>query len=82
MEVDANGLATGLKYVGVGLTSLGMLGAALGVGKIFGALLDGISRNPGAKNQMMTPAFIGVAFAEFMGLLSALLGLILLFVVK
>lgn len=74
-----NQLAQGLKYIGVGLTSLGMLGAAIGVGKIFGSLLDGIARNPSAQKQMMGPAFIGAAFAEFMGLLAAVLAFMLLF---
>jgi F-type H+-transporting ATPase subunit c len=59
-----------LKFIGMGLAAMGMLGAALGVGKVFAALLEGIARNPGAKNQMMVPAFIGAAFAEFMGLLA------------
>jgi F0F1-type ATP synthase membrane subunit c/vacuolar-type H+-ATPase subunit K len=31
---DSNALAEGLKFVGVGLTALGFLGAALGVGNI------------------------------------------------
>jgi F-type H+-transporting ATPase subunit c len=75
-------LAEGLKFVGVGLTAFGFLGAALGVGKIFAALLEGIARNPSAKNQLMTPAFIGAAFAEFMGLLALVVGMVLIFVVK
>ncbi len=75
-------LAEGLKFIGVGLTALGFLGAALGVGKIFAALLEGIARNPSAKSQLMTPAFIGAAFAEFMGLLALVVGMVLIFVVK
>lgn len=75
-------LAEGLKFVGVGLTAFGFLGAALGVGKIFAALLEGIARNPSAKSQLMTPAFIGAAFAEFMGLLALVVGMVLIFVVK
>jgi F-type H+-transporting ATPase subunit c len=75
-------LAEGLKFVGVGLTAFGFLGAALGIGKIFAALLEGIARNPSAKNQLMTPAFIGAAFAEFMGLLALVVGMVLIFVVK
>lgn len=59
-----------LKFVGMGLATLGMLGAAVGVGLVFAALVDGIARNPSAKNQLMVPAFIGAAFAEFMGLLA------------
>ena len=59
-----------LKFVGMGLATLGMLGAAVGVGLVFAALVDGLARNPSAKNQLMVPAFIGAAFAEFMGLLA------------
>jgi F0F1-type ATP synthase membrane subunit c/vacuolar-type H+-ATPase subunit K len=79
---DALALAAGLKYIGVGLTAFGFLGAALGVGKVFAALLEGISRNPSAQKQLMTPAFIGAAFAEFMGLLALVVGMVLIFVVK
>jgi F-type H+-transporting ATPase subunit c len=75
-------LAEGLKFIGVGLTAFGFLGAALGVGKIFAALLEGIARNPSAKSQLMTPAFIGAAFAEFMGLLALVVGMVLIFVVN
>ena len=79
---DAQALASGLKYVGVGLTAFGFMGAALGVGKVFAALLEGIARNPAAQKQLMTPAFIGAAFAEFMGLLALVVGMVLIFVVK
>lgn len=65
-----NTLAEGLKYVGMGLCALGFGGAAIGIGSVFGSLLQGIARNPGAKGQLMVPAFIGAAFAELMGLLA------------
>ena len=67
-----------LKFIGMGLTALGMLGAAIGVGLVFSALLQGIARNPGAKNQLMVPAFIGAAFAEFMGLLAFVVGIMIM----
>lgn len=63
-------LAQGLKYIGMGLTAIGLIGAAIGVGLVFSSLLQGIARNPAAKSQLMTPAYIGAAFAEFMGLLA------------
>ena len=71
-----------LKYVGAGLACFAMLGAAIGVGNIFAALLAGIARNPAAKGSLMTPAFIGAAFAEFMGLLALVVAMVLIFVVK
>lgn len=67
-----------LKYIGVGLTAIGMMGAAIGVGSIFAALLNGIARNPGAEGKMKNLAFIGAAFAELMGLLAFVVAMIVL----
>lgn len=74
--------ALGLKYVGVGLTTLGMLGAAIGVGNIFSALINGVARNPSIEPQLMKGAFIGAALSEAMGLFAFLIALLLLFVIQ
>lgn len=68
-----------LKYIGVGLTALGMYGAALGVANIFVALLNGIARNPSAEPKLAKYFIIGAALSEFMGLLAAILGILMLF---
>jgi uncharacterized membrane protein YczE len=34
------------KYVGAGLATIGLAGAGVGIGTVFGALVLGISRNP------------------------------------
>ncbi|WPX96021.1 F0F1 ATP synthase subunit C [Candidatus Bandiella euplotis] len=73
MELEA------LKYIGVGLSSIGMLGAAIGIGNIFSALLNGIARNPSAEDKLMKSAFIGAGLAEAMGLFAFLIALLLLF---
>jgi F-type H+-transporting ATPase subunit c len=75
MELEA------LKYIGVGLTSIAMFGAAMGIGNIFAALLDGIARNPSAEDKLMKGAFIGAGLAEAMGLFAFLIALLLLFFV-
>ena len=72
---------TTLKYIGVGLSAMGMLGAAIGVGNIFSSLLQAIARNPSAEAQMVKSAFIGAGLAEAMGLFSFLLAILLLFAV-
>jgi F-type H+-transporting ATPase subunit c len=72
---------TTLKYIGVGLSAMGMLGAAIGVGNIFSSLLSAIARNPSAEPQMVKSAFIGAGLAEAMGLFSFLLAILLLFAV-
>lgn len=73
--------ATSLKFIGVGLMSLGMLGAALGVGNIFKSLLDSVARNPSATDQLQRLAFIGAGLAEAMGLFAFVLALVILFAV-
>ncbi len=73
MELEA------LKFVAVGLMAFGMLGAALGVGNIFAAMLNGVARNPSAEGKMKTYAFVGAALSEFMGLAALGIGLIILF---
>lgn len=73
MELEA------LKYVGVGLSTLGMLGAAIGVGHIFAAALNGIARNPSAAGQIRGLVFIGAALSEAMGLFALVLAFMLLF---
>jgi len=70
-----------LKYIGAALCAMGMLGAAIGVGNIFSALLNAIARNPSAEPQMMKNAFIGSALVEAMGLFAFLLAILILFVV-
>ena len=69
MELEA------LKYIGVGLTSIAMFGAAMGIGNI----LSGIARNPSAEDKLMKGAFIGAGLAEAMGLFAFLIALLLLF---
>lgn len=67
----------GLKYISIGLCTIAMLGAAMSVGSIFTALLNGIARNPSAGNQMSKNAMIGAAFAEAMGLLGFVIAFLL-----
>ena len=70
-----------MKYIGVGLMSFAMLGAAIGVGKIFSSLLDGIARNPSATEDLQKYAFIGAGLAEAMGLFAFVIAMLLMFVV-
>ncbi|MEM9053977.1 MAG: F0F1 ATP synthase subunit C [Pseudomonadota bacterium] len=71
----------GMKYIGAGLACFGMIGAAIGVGNIFGSFLDGALRNPSAAPQQTGNLFVGAAFAEALGLFAFLVALLLLFAV-
>lgn len=71
----------GLKYIGAGISAIGMIGAAVGIGNIFAALLNGVARNPSVEGKLMKNAFIGAGLAEALGLFAFLIALLLLFVV-
>ena len=57
----------GLNFVGAGLACLAMLGAAIGVGNIFAAYLDGAMRNPSAAPQQFGNLIFGFAVTEALG---------------
>ena len=69
------------RYIGVGLTAIGMGGAAIGVGNIAGNFLAGALRNPSAAAGQTAMLFIGIAFAEALGIFSFLVALLLMFAV-
>ena len=68
-----------LKYIAIGLMSIGFLGAAIGIGMIFSALINGVSRNPSYADKMQTFAFIGAGLAEAMGLFAFVIVMLLMF---
>ena len=71
----------GLNYVGAGLACLAMLGAAIGVGNIFGSFLSGALRNPAAAQGQFGNLIFGFAVTEALGIFSFLIALLLLFAV-
>ena len=70
-----------LKYIGAGLMSFGMLGAAIGVGNVFAAMLTGIARNPAAEAKLSKYVYIGAGLAEAMGLFALVIALLLIYAV-
>jgi len=77
MEMEAEAA----KFIGAGLACFGMAGAALGLGNIFGSFLSGALRNPSAAASQTATLFIGLAFAEALGIFSFLVALLLMFAV-
>jgi F-type H+-transporting ATPase subunit c len=72
-------ITEGLRYVGAGLATLGMIGAAIGVGNIFGSFLDAAMRNPSAAPQQSANLFLGMALAEALGLFAFVISMLILF---
>ena len=72
---------TAAKLIGAGLACLGMGGAGIGVGNIFGNYLSGALRNPSAADGQFGRLIFGFAVTEALGIFSLLVALLLLFVV-
>ena len=69
------------KYIGAGIACLGMAGAGIGLGTIFGNYLQGALRNPSAAQGQFANLIFGFAVTEAMGIFSLLVAILLLFVV-
>ncbi len=69
------------QYLGAGLACIGIGGAGIGVGTVAGPFLAGALRNPAAASEQTATFFIGIAFAEALGIFSFLVALLLMFAV-
>ena len=70
-----------LAHIGAGIAGLGTGIAALGVGNVAANFLSGALRNPSAAASQTATLFIGIAFAEALGIFSVLVALLLMFAV-
>ena len=73
--------AEAAKFIGAGIACLGMGGAGIGLGTIFGNYLAGALRNPSAAPGQFPNLLLGFALAEATGLFGLVVALILLFVI-
>ena len=67
------------KMIGSGLVAIGMAGAGVGLGVLFGNYLQAAIRNPSAAASQQTMLFLGMALTETMGLFAFVLSLLLRF---
>ena len=71
---------TAAKYIGAGLATMGVIGAGIGLGVLFGNFLSGALRNPSAAPSQQPMLFLGIALTEAMGIFALVLAFIILFV--
>ncbi|WP_293681438.1 F0F1 ATP synthase subunit C [uncultured Phenylobacterium sp.] len=67
------------KMIGSGLAAIGMAGAGVGLGVLFGNYLQAAIRNPSAAASQQTMLFLGMALTETMGLFAFVMSLLLRF---
>lgn len=73
------GIVTGAKVIGAGMATIGIIGAGIGIGILFGALLISLSRNPYMEDNYLKYLFLGFALTEAMGLLAVMMAFLLLY---
>lgn len=54
------------KIIGTGLATTGLIGAGVGIGVVFGALILGVARNPSLRRQLFSYAILGFEMALYM----------------
>jgi len=67
------------KNVGAGLATIGLVGAGVGVGIVFGSLIIALARNPQLNSQLFSYAILGFALTEAVGLLALMMSFLILF---
>ncbi len=67
------------RFIGAGIACIGMGGAGIGVGLIFGNFLQGALRNPAEAPRQFGNLIFGFAVTEALGIFSLLIALLLLF---
>ena len=72
--------AAAAKLIGAGIACIGMAGAGIGMGMIFGNYLAAAVRNPSAAQSQFGNLIFGFAVTEALGIFSLLIALLLLFV--
>ena len=67
------------KHIGAGLAMMGLVGAGIGLGILFGNYLQAAMRNPAAAAGERPMLFLGMALTETMGLFAFVMGIIIFY---
>ena len=68
------------RYIGAGLATMGLIGAGVGLGVLFGNFLAAAIRNPAAAASQQGMLFLGMALTEALGIFALVIAFIILFV--
>ncbi|HXT82998.1 MAG TPA: ATP synthase subunit C family protein [Verrucomicrobiae bacterium] len=72
-------LLAAAKLIGAGLATISILGTGVGIGIIFGALIQAYSRTPEHSKQLFTYAILGFALSEAIALFGLMISFLILF---
>jgi len=69
----------GAKLIAAGIAVSAISGAGVGIGTVFGALINGVARNPMLTDQLFGYAILGFALTEAIALFGLMMSFLLLF---
>ena len=67
------------KIIGSGLATIGIAGAGVGIGLVFAALINALSRNPALRPLLFSYTILGFALVEATGLFALMIAFLLLY---
>jgi F-type H+-transporting ATPase subunit c len=67
------------KMIGAGLATIALSGVGVGIGTIFGSLLEAVSRNPSIARILFNYAILGFALTEAIALFTIMVVFLILF---
>ena len=67
------------KIIGSGIASIGVIGAGIGIGTVFGCYLIALSRNPLLKGELFSIMLLGFALVEATALFALMFAFLILF---
>lgn len=73
------GFVAGSKFIGAGAATIGLTGAGVGIGTVFGQLLNSFSRNPSLKGALFGYALFGFALTEAIALFALMMAFLIFF---
>lgn len=72
-------LVTAAKLISAGIATVGVVGAGVGIGIVFGCYLNALARNPSLKGELFSTMILGFALTEATALFALLMAFLLLF---
>jgi F-type H+-transporting ATPase subunit c len=67
------------KLIGAGLATISLAGSGVGIGIVFGSLMNSVARNPQMNKQLFSYAILGFALTEAIALFGLMMSFLILF---
>jgi len=74
-----NQMLQSAKMIGAGVASVGLAGVGAGVGLVFAAYIQGVSRNPSLQQKLFEITILGFALVEAAGLFALMMAFLILY---